>query len=84
MISKVAPPFWKRYARLPTAVQQLADKNFELWRRNPGHASLHFKHFRHGDWSARVGAYYRVVGYYEDRQTFVWTWIGTHEEYNKL
>ena len=84
MISKVAPPFWKRYAKLPKAVQRLADKNYELWLQNQGHRSLHFKRFRRGDWSARVGDHYRAVGYFEDSDTFLWTWIGTHEEYNKL
>lgn len=39
--------------------------------------------FRPGDWSARVGDHYRAVGYFEDSDTFIWTWIGTHEEYNK-
>lgn len=84
MTSKVAVSFWKHLAQLPPEVQRLAFKNYKLWRENQHHSSLHFKPFKRGQWSVRVGAHYRAVGYYSDRQTFLWTWIGTHEEYNKL
>ncbi len=84
MTSKVAGSFWKRYAELPEQVQRLALKNYALWLADQGHRSLRFKPFKHGDWSVRVGDHYRAVGYFRDKDTFLWTWIGTHEEYNKL
>ena len=84
MTSKVAVSFWKRLATLPPHVQRLAYKNYKLWRENQQHRSLHFKPFKFGQWSVRVGDHYRAVGYYKERGTFLWTWIGTHEEYNKL
>ena len=84
MISKVAGAFWKRYAQLPLEIQHLATRNYRVWLENPQHPSLHFKVMRNGNWSVRVGAHYRAVGYFRDRNTFVWTWIGTHEEYNKF
>jgi hypothetical protein len=84
MISKLSVSFRRRLVRLPPEVQRLAFKNYKLWLRNERHASLHFKKFKVSQWSVRVGDHYRAVGYYTDRQTFVWTWIGTHEEYNKL
>jgi hypothetical protein len=84
MKSKAVSTFWKRYDRLPLEVRKLAWKNFRLWLANPRHPSLHFKPFRGNFWSARVGDHYRVVGYHRDPNTFVWTWIGTHEEYNKF
>jgi hypothetical protein len=34
-------------------------------------------------WTARVGLYYRVVGYREGN-LFRWGWIGSHEAYNKI
>jgi hypothetical protein len=40
-----------------------------------GHANL---------WSVRIGDHYRAVGFYEKADLFIWTWIGSHEEYNKL
>ncbi len=84
MISKVAVSFWNRLATLPEATQRLAFKNFQLWLRNPQHPSLRFKPFRDGQWSVRVGEHHRATGYFHDGSTFVWTWIGSHEEYNKL
>jgi hypothetical protein len=37
------PEFWLHYRRLPDAIKELADKNFELLRADPKHPSLHFK-----------------------------------------
>jgi hypothetical protein len=82
MTSKAARSFWEGYAGLPAEVQLLADKNYQLWLANPHHRSLRFKPFKNRNWSVRVGAHYRAVGYFHDGNTFVWTWIGTHEEHN--
>ena len=84
MISKAARSFWECHARLPEEVQLLANKNCRIWLANPLHPSLHFKALTNRNWSVRVGAHYRAVGYFRDPNTFVWTWIGTHEDYNKL
>jgi len=84
MTSKAASSFWNCYAKLPQHTQDLADKNHHLWLHNPFHPSLRFKPFRGHQWSARVGDHYRAVGFWLDDHTFVWTWIGTHEDYNKL
>jgi hypothetical protein len=57
--------FWDCYGKLPTAVQRLADANYELLRENPWHPSLHFK--RVGRlWSVRVG---KATGH--------WRWLAT-------
>ena len=37
------PRFWELYGQLPKEVQELADKNFQLLKSDPYHASLHFK-----------------------------------------
>ncbi len=84
MTSKAAASFWRGFYELPEAIQQLAQKNYRLWQINPQHPSLRFKPFRDVHWSVRVGQHYRAVGYFRDDSTFVWTWIGTHEDYNKL
>jgi len=84
MNSKVADSFWRSYEALPAEVQGLALKNFRLWLSNPQHPSLHFKRFKNEFWSARVGGHYRAIGYFRDSDTFVWIWIGTHEDYNKF
>ena len=35
--------FWVCFDKLPTRVQELARKNYELLKKNPEHPSLHFK-----------------------------------------
>jgi hypothetical protein len=84
MTSTAAVSFWKRFDELPEEVQRLAQKSYEIWLRDQSHPSLRFRPFKLGQWSVRIGAHYRAVGFWRNRQTFVWTWIGTHEEYNKL
>ena len=83
MKSKTTPEFWKRYDALPDEIQKLARKNFALWKLNPRHPSLRFRPHGTGKWAARIGDHYRAIAYF-DGETFIWTWIGTHEQYNKL
>jgi hypothetical protein len=53
--------FWESYARLPLAIQQLADKNFELLKADPDHPSLHFK--KVGSYrSVRIGIAFGTFG----------------------
>jgi hypothetical protein len=74
--------FWDCYKRLPEAVRQLADANYELLRSNPHHPSLHFK--RVGRlWSVRVGIGYRALAV-EDEDGPIWFWIGPHAEYTQI
>ena len=79
---RTTPQFWQRFNALPKEVQQVARKNFKLLKQDSRHPSLQFK--RLGDyWSARVGLHYRALAV-EDGSDFVWVWIGTHGEYDKL
>jgi hypothetical protein len=43
---------------------------------------MHFKPIGKPNWSVRIGAHYRAVGQFAG-DTFLWEWIGTHEDYNK-
>ncbi len=83
MKSKATPEFWECHNALPAEVQTLARKSFRLWQNNPRHPSLRFRPHSHGKWSARVGDHYRAIAWF-DGEMFIWTWIGTHEEYNKF
>jgi hypothetical protein len=76
--------FWKSYQALPERVQQLADRTYFAWTLEPRRSSLRFKPFKTNQWSIRVGDHYRAVGRFIDGNTFLWTWIGSHEDYNKL
>jgi hypothetical protein len=80
--SRGTSEFWRRYRALPAEVRTLAQKNYRLWSANAFHPSLHFKSIGKSDWSVRVGRHYRAVGKFSG-ETFLWEWIGSHEEYNK-
>jgi hypothetical protein len=80
--SRGTSEFWRRYRALPAEVRALAQKNYRLWSANAYHPSLHFKSIGKSDWSVRVGGHYRAVGKFSG-ETFLWEWIGSHEEYNK-
>ncbi|MCK6459684.1 MAG: hypothetical protein L6Q95_07280 [Planctomycetes bacterium] len=77
-----SPRFWALYEALPAEVRELADKNYQLLKRDPRHPSLHFKRFG-SVWSVRVGARYRALGS-DVEGGIVWFWIGTHAEYDKV
>ncbi|MBI2929448.1 MAG: hypothetical protein HYY24_27610 [Verrucomicrobia bacterium] len=75
--------FWQHYRVLPAEVRRLARKNYRLLRENPQHPSLHFKPVGPNTWSARVGLKYRAVAARVE-SGFVWFWIGSHDEYERL
>ena len=77
-----SPSFWNLYKELPPAVQEVADKNFELLKINPKHPSLHFKKVGKY-WSVRAGKKYRAIGMEVD-EGFLWFWIGIHHEYDRV
>ena len=56
-----APDFWTAYDKLPISVRHVADKNFELLKKNPFHPSLHYKKIG-TQRSVRVGGGYRALG----------------------
>ena len=84
MKSKVDPAFWRRFNALPPQVQQIARNAFAQWLNDPFYPSLRFKKLKDSLWSVRIGDHYRAVGYFLTSDTFIWIWIGTHEEYNKF
>ena len=74
--------FWKCFDALPSEVQALARKNFELLKRDPAHPSLQFK-LLSKMYSARVGLHHRALGL-PTAEGVHWFWIGTHSDYDKL
>ena len=74
--------FREAYEALPPDTQLLADKSFQLLKSDLKHPSLKFKKVPAG-WAARVGLHYRALAV-ERPYGFLWFWIGTHAEYDKL
>ncbi len=80
--SRTLPQFWEKYNDLPENIQRRADKQFSLFAANPKHPSLQLKPV--GEfWSARVTDAYRTLAIREEN-TFIWFWIGSHDEYEQL
>jgi len=77
-----SPSFWKYYDDLPEEIQEQADKNFELLKKNSNHPSLHFKKIGKY-WSVRVSLEYRALGT-DIENGILWFWIGLHPEYERF
>lgn len=77
------PRFRPLYDALPADIRELADKQFQLLKRDPKHPSLHFKCIKGELWSARVGRRYRALAIEADGD-FQWFWIGSHADYDDL
>jgi len=77
--------FRKLFDALPKAIQDKANKQFQMLKTNHRHPSLHFKKIASEEnlWSVRVDANYRALGV-ESKSGIVWRWIGTHSEFDKL
>jgi hypothetical protein len=80
--SHATAAFWRCYDALAPAIRALADKNFELMKRDPRHPSLHLKRVQRF-WSVRVGQHHRALGVDIDAG-ILWFWIGTHAEYDRV
>jgi hypothetical protein len=83
MKNSASPRFWQRYGALPPEIRELADKNFQLFKKNPQHPSLHFERKKPELWSVRVGRGHRALARQVDDQ-LIWFWIGSHDEYERL
>jgi len=76
------PQFWELYQNLPSQIQELADKNFALFKQDSTHPSLHLKKVKNF-WSVRIGIRYRALDF-QTEQGIIWFWIGTHADYDKM
>ena len=80
--SRASEEFWDLYKRIPRNAQRAADKQFDLFRKDPTHPSLHLKPVG-GLWSARINDAYRALAVRED-DVFYWFWVGPHDQYERL
>jgi hypothetical protein len=80
--SRASEEFWDLYNHIPLNAQRAADKQFELFRKDPTHPSLHLKQIG-GLWSARINDAYRALAVREG-DVFYWFWVGPHDQYERL
>jgi hypothetical protein len=75
--------FWQFYRELPKPVREAAQRTYRLWKENPHASTLHFKKVRdvYAVRIAKTG--YRAIAV-EVPDGFLWIWIGSHDEYDRL
>jgi hypothetical protein len=78
-----SPRYWRHYNALPPEIQKVADKNFQIFKKDPQHPSLHFERKKPELWSVRVGSGYRALAR-QVNENLIWFWIGPHDEYERL
>jgi hypothetical protein len=86
MNSRTTDEFRRLFAALPPEIQQSARKAFERWQGDPSHNSLHFKqvHPTRPIYSIRISLGWRALAAKANDGDFVWFWIGSHSDYDKL
>lgn len=82
MISKRTSQFTELFEALPLDIQKQTRKQFQLWKENPYHPSLHFKP-KGKHWSVRINANYRALCSRKE-DICLWVWIGNHTEYERF
>jgi hypothetical protein len=80
--SFASPEFWDRYHALPEEIRTRADKQFELFSRDPNHPSIHLKPVG-AFWSVRLTLSHRALAVRRG-DSFFWFWIGPHNEYERM
>lgn len=78
--------FHKDLAGLPKHIQDKAREQFGRWMKDQRIGDFKELQARPGWWRVQIGDRYRAMGYELKGQpvrTIVWTWIGSHEDYNK-
>jgi hypothetical protein len=85
MISHTTQAFRTALAQLPAQVRQQAREAYKLFRQNPFHPSLRWKHVHSTKpiYSVRIGRGYRAVGI-RSADEVIWFWIGSHADYDQL
>jgi len=83
--SRTTKRFRAEFAALPREIQEQARRAYALWRSDPAHPSLQFKpvHANRAIFSARIGLHWRSVAIRRE-DGFVWFWIGSHADYDRL
>ena len=79
---RVTREFEKRFRELPKSVQRRAEKQEQLFRKNPFHPSLHTEKLQPKErqvWSFRVDRSYRIIFRFLDGKTALFLTVGPHD-----
>lgn len=83
------PSFNKAFDTLPKDIQELATTQFQKWKADPQSVSIKPLDVANGEVvSCQINYRYRALACktkdQENNTTYVWFWVGSHEDYNKL
>ncbi len=86
MVSRTTARFRRAYAALPERARAQAREAYRTFVRDPQHPGLRLKpvHRTRPIYSARVGLGYRALAARGEGDVWVWFWIGSHAEYDRL
>ena len=86
MKSETTIRFRKAYANLSPHLKEATRKAYKLWQSDSLHPSLSFKRIHHTlpIYSVRISLAYRALCTKQNSTTYIWFWIGSHTEYDKL
>lgn len=89
IISRRTESYKKLYDKLPKEVQDACQNAFNEWKNEP--SSLIMKplnQLSNEAYSAEINRRYRALGFknkdVEGKTGYVWFWVGSHEDYNKI
>ena len=74
--------FENRYRKLPLAIRKKAERQTEIFKKNPVHPSLHTEKLEPKGkevWSFRVDGNYRIIFRFIDGRIVLFLTIGTHD-----
>jgi len=74
--------FKKLWNALPWDAKSAAESTFLKWKANPFNPILEWKENYHSVWRISIGIFWRAICRV-DGNVVIWTWIGTHEAYNR-
>jgi hypothetical protein len=80
--SRTSKRFRDAYEVLPETIRKKARIQYERWRVDLFHPSLHFYCVRKDIWSAWIDDNYQALGIMEG-DVVTWLWIGAHRGYEK-
>lgn len=89
IISRRTQSYMKLYEKLPKEVQEECQKAFESWKRDPSSITIKpLVALSNEAHSAEINRRYRALGFKskddEGKVGYVWFWVGSHEDYNKV
>jgi hypothetical protein len=86
VISRLEDRFLKLYRQLPYEIRQQAREAYKQWRINPNHPGLRFKLIsgQTDIYSVRINRSYRAVAQRVAADEYVWFFIGTHDDYERV